>query len=189
MNGYAYDNSCTQFHMEHSSRIAQHYAHAIEKHPHFCDWSPLDIGSLYKMYIPMRLDRARKALKYCIENGCITWEDIFDCEMWEALEALAHGDTSHAVEELYDCITVCLRTIDVLEGRQKLGKPEEALPPCTCGGEAATVERGTEPEGFAIMCSRCFRKTALHPTLALAEDEWRKMFPDKNNKTTKENNK
>ena len=44
--------------------------------------------------------------------------------MWETLEALANGDKAHAVEELYDMIAVCLRTIDVLEGRQKLGKPK-----------------------------------------------------------------
>ena len=76
--------------------------------------------------------------------------------------------------------------IDTLEGRQRLGKPKEMLPPCACGGKAATVERGTEPKGFAIMCSRCFRKTALHLTLALAEEEWRTMLT--HNTTTKENN-
>lgn len=66
-----------------------------------------------------------------------------------------------------------------------LKKEVEILPPCTCGGEPATVERGTEPEGFAIMCSRCFRRTALHPSLALAEEEWRAMLS--HNTTTKEN--
>lgn len=44
--------------------------------------------------------------------------------MWEVFEALVSGDKTHAVEELYDCVAVLLRTIDVLEGRQKLGKPE-----------------------------------------------------------------
>ena len=33
--------------------------------------------------------------------------------------------TAAAVEELYDVIAVLLRTIDVIEGRYKLGKPEE----------------------------------------------------------------
>lgn len=46
------------------------------------------------------------------------------CEMWEVYDALSRGDRKHAVEELYDCVAVCLRTIDVLEGRQALGKPE-----------------------------------------------------------------
>lgn len=39
-------------------------------------------------------------------------------------DAIANGNTAHAVEECYDAISVLLRTIDVLEGRQKLGKPE-----------------------------------------------------------------
>jgi uncharacterized protein YabN with tetrapyrrole methylase and pyrophosphatase domain len=51
------------------------------------------------------------------------WNEVLDCECWEVAEALANGDTAHAVEELYDCVAVLLRTIDVLEGRQKLGKP------------------------------------------------------------------
>jgi len=46
--------------------------------------------------------------------------------VWEATEALANGDKAQAVEELYDCISVLLRTVDVLEGRQKLGRPKEA---------------------------------------------------------------
>lgn len=116
-------------------------------------------------------------------------DSVIQCEFCEAVQAYAHGDIAHAVDYLYKAAVVCLRSIDVLEGRQKLGKPEEMLPPCACGGKAATVERGTEPEGFAIMCSRCLRKTALHPSLALAEDEWRTMFPNTNNKTTMEDNK
>ena len=49
-----------------------------------------------------------------------------ECEVREAYEALYNGDKSQAVEELYDCAAVLLRAIDVLEGRQALGKPEEA---------------------------------------------------------------
>ena len=35
------------------------------------------------------------------------------------------GNAERAVDEAYDAIAVLLRIIDVLEGRQKLGKPEE----------------------------------------------------------------
>ena len=52
------------------------------------------------------------------------WNELADCEVWEATEALANGDKAQAVEELYDCISVLLRTVDVLEGRQALGKPK-----------------------------------------------------------------
>lgn len=168
----------------HDDRILLRYDHAREKHPYFCDM----ITCLSESGADTHLGLARGLLAAEIDTGNVEVGDVLECEFYEAMQAYTHGDTSHAVEELYDCVAVCLRTIDVLEGRQKLGKPKEALPPCTCGGEAATIERGTEPEGFAIMCSRCFRKTALHPTLALAEEEWRTMLT-KNNTTTKENNK
>ena len=123
MNGYAYDNSRTQFHMEHSSRIEQHYAHAIEKHPYFCDWVGTK-NDAAKVKIARRLEELRMTLNDAIERHDLGWDNILDCEMWEVFEALANGDKAHAVEELYDMIAVCLRTIDVLEGRQKLGKPE-----------------------------------------------------------------
>ena len=124
VGGFKYSAPESQFTVEHVNRMLKHYAHAIEKRPYFCDSSPLDMDAIYKMYIPIRLDRARKTLKYSTENGCVTWEDLLDCELWEVLEALTSGDKAHAVEELYDMIAVCLRTIDVLEGRQELGKPE-----------------------------------------------------------------
>lgn len=123
MNGYAYDNSRTQFHMEHSSRIERHYTHAIAKHPYFCDWvAPKETDVDIKLKITRHLEWCRNSLKSGIERRTLGWDDILDCEMWEVFEALANGDKAHAVEELYDMIAVCLRTIDVLEGRQKLGK-------------------------------------------------------------------
>ena len=42
-----------------------------------------------------------------------------------SVDALANDDKTQAIEELYDCVAVCLRAIDVLEGRQTLGKTEE----------------------------------------------------------------
>lgn len=172
---------------EHHGRIAEHYAHAIEKHPYFCDWvEPQDDTSeKAKAKIETTLAVIRGIIKEGAEKHTLGWDDLLNYEVWEVFDALAKDDKAQAVEELYDCVAVCLRAIDVLEGRQRLGKPKEMLPPCTCGGESATVERGTEPEGFAIMCSRCFRKTALHPSLALAEEEWRTMLTT-NNTTTKE---
>lgn len=43
----------------------------------------------------------------------------------EVCNAIARGDNAHAVEECYDTIAVLLRMVDVLEGRQCLGKPEK----------------------------------------------------------------
>lgn len=39
--------------------------------------------------------------------------------------AETRGDKANAVEECYDAIAVLLRMVDVPEGRQTLGKPEE----------------------------------------------------------------
>lgn len=117
MNGYVYDNSRTQFHIEHSRRIAQHYAHAREKHPYFCDWT-----TVYPRQYPLGKIRATLAEK--IQFAGVNPYDILECELAEAQDAQNHGYKQHAVEELYDCVAVLLRTIDVLEGRQKLGKPE-----------------------------------------------------------------
>ena len=126
---------------KHAPRALRHYVHAREKHPYFCD-GLLPTQVLYTMApgeipIPMTKDSALhvihvnlRASRERIMRGTfdanILWSELLDCEVWEATEAIAKGNKAQAVEELYDCIAVCLRTIDVLEGRQKLGKPEEA---------------------------------------------------------------
>lgn len=107
----------------HEDRVEKHYAHAVQKHPHFCDrllpdWPIREI----KNCIAVNLDRARTRIKAGVRDHNLLWNEIADCEVWEATEALANGDTAHAVEECYDAIAVLLRTIDVLERRQALGK-------------------------------------------------------------------
>lgn len=117
----------------HVSSILEHYAHAKEKHPYFCDAiAPVDLdkerrkGTLadYQENTSYSLATVRENVAVDAQKGRLTWEMLLLCEMWEVSEAIANGDTAHAVEELYDCISVCLRAIDVIEGRQKLGKPE-----------------------------------------------------------------
>ena len=53
------------------------------------------------------------------------WDTLLNCEVWEVHDALFRGDNAHAVEECYDAIAVLLRVVDVIEGRQALGKPQE----------------------------------------------------------------
>ena len=106
-------------------KIIEHYNHAREKHPYFCDWSPLKPKTCSKKITIEALRRAREDLKIAGKINKIEWIDVFNCEKFEALEALASGNKTKAVEELYDCVAVLLRTIDVIEGRQELGKPEE----------------------------------------------------------------
>ena len=109
----------------HAHRITDHYLHAREKHPYFCD-RMLPDWPKYKMRcrITNNLQHSRLRIKAGIRKHNLMWNEIADCEVWEATEAMLNGDTAHAVEECYDVIAVCLRTIDVLEGRRKLGKPE-----------------------------------------------------------------
>ncbi len=101
----------------HSVRCATHYAHAKEKHPYFCDGiiSPLED---YKSALANQRVRIAAAKSCSMVAAC----DLIDCELLEAYVEAANGKDAAAVEELYDCIAVILRAIDVLEGRQELGK-------------------------------------------------------------------
>ncbi len=103
-------------------KIAEHYRHAKAKHPYFADeFLTLD-GTAEN--IGRCLAYCRKELAEEIEAECATAETVLECELYEMKHALAVGDTAHAVEECYDSIVVLLRVIDVLEGRQELGRPE-----------------------------------------------------------------
>ena len=110
----------------HVSSILKHYAHAKEKHPYFCDnLLPRDIEPPelpVEEQIEINLAIARKRIESGAKLGNILWNEILNCEVWEATEAINNRDYTAAVEECYDAIAVLLRTIDVLEGRQKLGK-------------------------------------------------------------------
>lgn len=114
----------------HISNILKHYAHAKEKHPYFCDkLAPVDLDKEdkevlidYREAVKECLSDIRSDIEVLIKKDELDWNDLVRCELWEVDEAIANGDTAHAVEECYDAISVLLRTIDVLEGRQKLGK-------------------------------------------------------------------
>ena len=104
----------------HDARIREHYDHARRKHPYFCD----GITAFNAHVATFRLKQMRDLIAWRESKGCVTAEMLARCELLEAEEAFLSGDTASAVEELYDTVAVCLRTIDVLEGRQKLGKPK-----------------------------------------------------------------
>jgi hypothetical protein len=112
-------------------KVKWHYNHAREKHPYFCDGllptqvkdgmtEEAMIGS-----IAWNIQTARARIRRGIKFGNVLWNEVLNCEVWEATEAMADGNTAAAVEECYDAIAVLLRTVDVLEGRQELGDPEK----------------------------------------------------------------
>lgn len=104
----------------HAHRITDHYLSAREKHPYFCDI----ITCLSESGADTHLSIYRATLAAEIEAEAVETGTLLDCEFYEAIQAYTHGNITNAVEGLYDCIAVCLRAIDVLEGRQKLGKPQ-----------------------------------------------------------------
>lgn len=111
----------------HAKRITDHYVRAREKHPYFCDRMnnhTLLLKEHALRFITNSLELKRRRIRYGSEDGNLCWSELLECKTLEAMEAVVRDDKAHAVEELYDCIAVLLRTIDVLEGRQKLGKPE-----------------------------------------------------------------
>lgn len=109
------------FALHHSYGICKHYDHAREKHPYFCDL----ITSLSPVEADTHLGIYRSLLEAEIKASKVEARTVLNCEICEALQAYTYGDFSQAIEELYDCAAVLLRTIDVMEGRQKLGKPEK----------------------------------------------------------------
>ncbi len=101
-------------------RILEHYDHAREKHPHFCD--KLVGDGLTRKGID--LDGLRTFNESRAAKNELQWVDILNEETWEVLDAIVSGDKAAAVDECYDAIAVLLRVVDVLEGRQPLGRPE-----------------------------------------------------------------
>jgi hypothetical protein len=98
--------------------IERHYKHAKEKHPYFCD----SITCLSDVGADMHLSIHRRTIASEVKAGQVEVGTLLYCEFYEAMQAYTRGDTAAAVEECYDAIAVLLRTIDVLEGRQKLGR-------------------------------------------------------------------
>jgi hypothetical protein len=102
-------------------KIEKHYSHAQQKHPYFCDkltYVKYDIAS-------SALIMSREILNAGIKSGHVSFMDVLTCELFEAEKEMAVGNKERAIEELLDMIAVCLRGIDVLEGRQALGDPEK----------------------------------------------------------------
>jgi len=106
----------------HVSNILKHYAHAKEKHPYFCDMVTRDIWTVKD--VQENIARIRQYIAEDVKRHEVKALSLLICEMREFEEAMTLKDHAAAIEELYDIVAVCLRIIDVLEGRQKLGKPE-----------------------------------------------------------------
>lgn len=110
----------------HISNIIKHYAHAREKHPYFCDGiTPFDIGyAQMSQTFEEVVDERRDAVAYNAKKHSLLLEHLTDCKFSEVLCECDRGNDALAVQKLYDLAVLCLRAIDVLEGRQNLGEPK-----------------------------------------------------------------
>lgn len=104
-------------------KIAEHYRHAKRKHPYFADRLFIDDNDAEEA--KRDLESVRMLLNIERKQGKVYAETLANCEVAEVCDAIARGDKAAAVEECYDAIAVLLRVVDVLEGRQALGKPKE----------------------------------------------------------------
>lgn len=104
-------------------KIAEHYCHAKRKHPYFADRLFIDDNDA--KWAKMDLASVRMILNIELEQGKVYAGTLANCEVAEVCDAIARGDKAAAVEECYDAIAVLLRMVDVLEGRQELGKPNK----------------------------------------------------------------
>lgn len=103
--------------------IERHYQHANEKHPYFCDMVTRDLWTVKDIQDNLKI--IRQYIEQDIARHEVEAMSLLICETREFEEAMTLKDTAAAVEELYDVIAVCMRIIDVLEGRQELGRPKE----------------------------------------------------------------
>lgn len=101
------------------AKIREHYDHAREKHPYFCDM----VTCLSETGADTHLDIYRATLAAEIAANSVEASTLLRCEHYEAIQAYTKGNIPAAVEECYDAIAVLLRLVDVLEGRQALGDP------------------------------------------------------------------
>lgn len=104
--------------------IERHYLHAKTKHPYFAD----TLAAEYQLadgVAGLSLALIRDELQKCAKDGNLPATYIAACEIHEFIEALANGDKKAAREEALDIIAVWLRVIDVLDGRQILGNPQQ----------------------------------------------------------------
>lgn len=107
--------------------IERHYKHAKEKHPYFCDilHPKFYTKDQARLRCTNELEDCRDLISEMASESRLQWDVLLNCEVWETHKAIANCDTTAAVEECYDAIAVLLRVIDVLEGRQTLGKPKK----------------------------------------------------------------
>lgn len=95
--------------MDHMERIMAHYEHACKKHPAFADM-------LFNQKArPMSSKDYKEIRDTNHALGKCTPLNVLLAEYAEVIEAMQHGEWDQARYEVYDCIAVLLRMIDMME--------------------------------------------------------------------------
>ena len=111
MNDTPAENLCLEM-------VGAELANAKQKHPHFIDSFAPKAGAGRAEY---DLKGLRDGLQWAVDNGCVEFRDVFDCEMLEALVAFKQGDLAHARQELAQCAAVCIRGMEFLTAEIEKG--------------------------------------------------------------------
>ena len=109
----------------HSKKLSAHYVHAVSKHPYFCDILFIPERSQTDGGAERHLDGVRRLIRQQKKSGELDFLHVADCKVAEMFAAYTKGDNAAAVEECYGIIAVLLRAIDVIEGRQALGRSKK----------------------------------------------------------------
>lgn len=106
--------------------IARSYEHAKKEHGYFAD-SLGELRGKNAVEVVEGILRIQLGMRSrAIEKGNVdALEDVMQCELWELRLALTKGEMDEAKAKCYSSMAVLLRIVDVIEGRQKLGKEGE----------------------------------------------------------------
>lgn len=94
------------------SLVLDELENAKRKHPHFID----DFCSLTSSDSDRILSLHRERLAQYIDWKSCDFHTVLLCEVYEAMQAYAHGDLAHARQELAQCAAVCIRGMEYIEG-------------------------------------------------------------------------
>ena len=93
------------------SLVLDELENAKRKHPHFIDRMTClsDVGA------DTHLTFMRNFLNTSIDSNDCDMYAVLLCELYEAIQAYAHGDLEHARQELAQCAAVCIRGMEYIE--------------------------------------------------------------------------
>lgn len=113
------------------SLVLDELDNAKRKHPKFVDHFSRKCD-LFD-FTAFKLDDSRRILRQRTEHGCVNFEAVLECEMWEAIEAYEKGDLAHARQELAQCAAVCIRAMEQIEGEMNARNTEHTNTTTTTG--------------------------------------------------------